>query len=307
MCQYYPVMSGSTAQIVPPRRVQVKDWCWTYFPDDPDHDGPPFFRPESMTYLCYGHEICPTTGRFHYQGFVQFRTKRAMAAVVDALGGDGVHVEPMRSDVYKATKYCEKDGAFIEFGQRPVHWKKKNVDAMLDVLNRGGTLKDLLEESPAAAVWGFRAFDRLKRALVVPFDGVRQVIWIYGEKGAGKTVMARRLLPGAPICRFENFLLHNYDGQSDVIFDELRPARCNYATLLELLGEHPVVARVLYGTIGWAARRIVVTCPDPPTALVLQPGDGSIEQLTRRLRGVVCLRLGREAVVDFGCDHFEHQ
>lgn len=62
----------------------------------------------SINYLVYGREICPTTGTPHLQGFVQFKSKRSFL-VVKCLLPYGVHIEPMQTTAQQCADYCLKE------------------------------------------------------------------------------------------------------------------------------------------------------------------------------------------------------
>jgi len=62
----------------------------------------------SILYLVYGREVCPTTGTPHLQGFIQFKTKRSFM-VVKCLLPWGCHIEPLKKTPFEAADYCKKD------------------------------------------------------------------------------------------------------------------------------------------------------------------------------------------------------
>lgn len=73
---------------------------------------------EQCRYWVYGKELCPDTGRQHYQGFIIFtRTHRIPGAKRVIRAGDGVHLEPRRGTRSQAVEYCRKDGKFFEWGE----------------------------------------------------------------------------------------------------------------------------------------------------------------------------------------------
>jgi len=59
-------------------------------------------------YLVWQEEVCPDTGRIHWQGYVEFFRSQRMAAV-KKIFGDTVHVEPRRGTAQEADDYCSKD------------------------------------------------------------------------------------------------------------------------------------------------------------------------------------------------------
>lgn len=112
---------------MPNTKVQTKDYCFTVFGKDdaqlvPDgHDSiysmstefsierTPKFDPTTMHYLVYQKETCPTSGRRHLQGFVQFTTRHRIQGAQAALGlPKDVHMESRRGSAVDASNYCKK-------------------------------------------------------------------------------------------------------------------------------------------------------------------------------------------------------
>lgn len=73
---------------------------------------------DKCKYVIYGREICPKTGKEHFQGYGEFaRRTYAMAGAKRILGvPDGTHLYPRRGTREQMRDYCRKDGEFREFG-----------------------------------------------------------------------------------------------------------------------------------------------------------------------------------------------
>lgn len=73
---------------------------------------------ESIKYIVWGLERCPSTDREHYQGYVCFtRTHRMRSAKRIINGGNECHLEPRRGTRQQARDYCLKDGRVTEWGE----------------------------------------------------------------------------------------------------------------------------------------------------------------------------------------------
>lgn len=70
-------------------------------------DAPPVHH-ATISYLIYQREVCPTTGRDHWQGYAEARTKngKTVQAWQRALGVPGAHVEKRRAMRKQARRYC---------------------------------------------------------------------------------------------------------------------------------------------------------------------------------------------------------
>lgn len=79
-----------------------------------------------ISYILFGREIAPTTGRPHLQGFVAFRERKRLSQARALIGE--AHMEPARR-IDKAMTYCKKEGDCVELGEPPV----KNQGARNDL------------------------------------------------------------------------------------------------------------------------------------------------------------------------------
>lgn len=71
----------------------------------------------SARYVCYGGEICPTTSRFHLQGYIEFGEKLTFFAAKERLGSARVHLSKALRSADDNRAYCSKDGDFTEWGE----------------------------------------------------------------------------------------------------------------------------------------------------------------------------------------------
>lgn len=111
-------------------------------------DGP-VFQPNTMRYLVYGTELCPSTGRVHYQGYVEFLNQAGLAKVKAMLGTDSVHVEKRKGSAKEASDYCKKDGQFKEFGAISNPGERTDLKTLVDEIHTGKkTLGQILLEAP---------------------------------------------------------------------------------------------------------------------------------------------------------------
>lgn len=71
---------------------------------------------DTLVYFVAGHEKCPTTGRFHLQGYIVFRTERTEFSVRRLI--PRAHIEFAKESPEVNTAYCRKfpEGPSIKFG-----------------------------------------------------------------------------------------------------------------------------------------------------------------------------------------------
>jgi hypothetical protein len=110
------------------------------------------WQPDHMKYLLYGRETCPTTGKEHLQGYVQFKKKQTIAGAKKIFGDNTIHFEFAKGDYEENYKYCTKTrecdevpNVFFERGE-PTRKKGQRND-LQEVLRRieaGNDLRDLM-------------------------------------------------------------------------------------------------------------------------------------------------------------------
>lgn len=109
-----------------PRRS--KYWCWTSFKlDDNGALALPNTDVERMTYMIFGFEECPTTGRKHLQGYVEYSDKVVLSTSQRRLGLGSIRHDARNGTAIQASDYCKKDDNFVEHGElSPPEQGKRN-------------------------------------------------------------------------------------------------------------------------------------------------------------------------------------
>jgi len=96
-----------------PRESTAKHWCFTAWDTDPRT----LFDAQLHHYLIVGEEVCPETGREHYQSYVQY-IKKVRFTSVKACFGNTIHVEKSKGTDQDNYDYCIKEGNYSEMGTR---------------------------------------------------------------------------------------------------------------------------------------------------------------------------------------------
>lgn len=76
-----------------------------------------------VAYVVWQKEICPTTNRLHYQGYIEFVGKKSYKWVQENCEGlESAHFEVRRGSQAEARRYCMKEDSRVdgpwEFGER---------------------------------------------------------------------------------------------------------------------------------------------------------------------------------------------
>lgn len=120
-----------------------RHYCITFFTK------PKIKLPDKVRYAIYGLEECPTTGRQHWQSYVEFKSPQRFAAVKKMYDDDTLHIEPRQGTRDQAREYCMKDGHYEEHGE----WIsgqgcRTDLTAVVDRLKSGVSIKDIMLEEP---------------------------------------------------------------------------------------------------------------------------------------------------------------
>lgn len=113
---------------------------------------PPLFDPEEMHYLVYGKEICPDTGRPHWQSHVEFKKKKTYSGVRKFYPYLATNALSVVRDVNKSIAYCKKDGEFVEHGSKPTSGQRSDLVLVKNRLIAGEKLSDLALDDECAEV-----------------------------------------------------------------------------------------------------------------------------------------------------------
>lgn len=221
--------------------TQHPNWCFTYH----YHDGPTTTTDEEQQlrtksdvlewweHLCgvahfavAGWEVCPSTGRTHLQGYVQFIGKHRLSELRRYPNGDTVHWEVARGTEEENFDYCTKEGNFIIHGDEPrrVHGgmreRKRWNDALAHI--KTGRL-ELID--PQIQITQCRNLDFLvKKYKQRPddLDPSTRHTWIWGPTGTGKSRAAREIMADNTwYDKSQNKWWDHYEGEHYVLIDDL--------------------------------------------------------------------------------------
>lgn len=274
------VQSMSTAQN---QNKKFRSWCFTSFNVTREE----FDRILSLpsTYIVVGKEVCPETGKHHFQGYVEYASPRSMSAVKKSLGPQ-FHLEVRKGTAAQAADYCKKDGEFEERGTRSQPQGARNdIASVRDHIEEGKSFEELVDVATS--------YQSLKIAqTILPYkepkrDWIPVVRWYYGVSGAGKTHTSYHNHPNDRVYKKSGTdkWWPGYDGHPVVIIDDFRPEFCSFVRLLDLLDRYPCTVEYKGGSRQFVPKFIYITAPDHPEAYFRDQLD-SYSQLDRRITEV---------------------
>ncbi len=215
--------------------TQSKNWCFTDFEL---LDWIKIYKEtDDIRYICWGTEVCPSTKKKHYQGWIQIKNKKRIGGIKKLCRSKKIHIESCRGSVGENEQYCQKDNLYQTVGDFITQGKRTDLDELKKILDNGGTLKDIADENMQAFVQYNRGFEKYKNIIdKVTRKSFRklEVIHIHGETGSGKTRSAIEYDRDDTYKIQGNALQwwDGYDGEKTLVIDEYD----NQINCTELLG-----------------------------------------------------------------------
>lgn len=188
-------------------------------------------------YMIYGIETCPTTKRMHYQGYLEFASKKSMKQLKKLLP-NGTHLEQRRGTQAQAITYCQKEGNWKEIGQKKEQGKRNDLQEVVNAIRQGDTLQKIWEDYPTTMIRMHKgiaaAHQRLapkEKRNTLPIEtfsweptilkkATTTILW--GEPGVGKTSFALACFPEAHlITHLDQLTTIQFNKETVLIFDDM--------------------------------------------------------------------------------------
>jgi hypothetical protein len=179
-------------------------------------------------YLVFGHEIAPTTGTPHLQGYVYWHSQKTFSACKKL--NQRMDWRTCDATPEENREYCIKDGDDVfEKGICPMSQKNKGDTekqrwAEIIELAENGDWEKLKLDHPKVYA------NQLQKLEIVHSKRPRKLenldhetiphFWYYGDPGTGKSLGARREAPDAYIKDPKTKWWNLYDLEDDVIIDD---------------------------------------------------------------------------------------
>ncbi len=237
------------------KAIRSRGWCFTaYEPNLEDR----WLTDVAPTYWCYGDEVCPSTKRRHWQGYLHFGQAKTMAAVKSKCP-KGIHFEARKGTCDQAIKYCEKDGVFKEDGDRPAgQGNRTDIRAMYEAAKQGSVDHDLMD----AYTTTYAKYPKFVSQLIARFTPARtwqtQVYVYWGPTGTGKSRFA--FDHGAsPVYIDKSGFAHGYNNQKRIVFDDFKDDTLSRERFLQLMDRYPCFINVKGGSMNWNPEVVYIT------------------------------------------------
>jgi hypothetical protein len=241
-------------------------WCFTNFKLEFNYEK--YLEETSARYVCYGLEICPTTGRPHHQGWVYFSGARgSYKGVAKQLGK--CRVAPCLGNMDQNNDYCSKEADLISFGVKPAQGERKDLDEIKNGILEGTvTVDEITVQHPNVYHQYGRTLNKLEEiAFRKKFrTWMTEGLWLWGTTGVGKS---HRAFEGfSPETHYvlpdDRGWWDGYTGQETVIVNEFGD-ELTYTRILDLVDKWPCwVPQRGKPPVPFLAKKLIVTSSCEP-------------------------------------------
>lgn len=150
---------------------------------------------DNCKYAVYGHEVAPTTGTPHLQGYLNLKKAKTMKTIQNQLGDLGVNLALLRADASADANrlYATKDNTGIfEIGdlKKVGQGARNDLKRVGESLDTGASLKKVARENPVEFMkyhTGIEKYSFLCEEDTLPAIRDVTVTLFWGDAGSGKT------------------------------------------------------------------------------------------------------------------------
>lgn len=198
-------------------------------------------------YVCYGREVGEEKKTQHLQGYIYFDNARSLRSVKRIIG-DRAHLEIQRGSSAEAIAYCEKDGDFVERGERPNQGRRTDIWDVKKSIEEGHSELALYQMHFDVMIKygkGFMRYRQLMNKLKIEKWTNVYVTVIWGDAGTGKTRKVMEM--ENDVYQVDNYPWFNgYNNQEAILFDDFYGG-IKYCEMLRLLDGYPMQLNAKYG------------------------------------------------------------
>lgn len=258
-------------------------------------DSIPKQLPKDAKYIIYQLERCPSTGKLHYQGYIELKQPMRVNAVKQLLGSTTVHLERRQGTQLQAIDYCRKTETRVEypveFGTPAQQGNRTDLDHALSILQNNGKLHNVLEEAPSTFIKyhkGLQAAESLIIKQRLPTIRDVKVTVLYGPTGTGKTHRAMHSSSSVfrlPRYNKDKVWFDGYDGELVLVIDEFH-GQIEFNYFKELIDKYKMQVEIK-GSMKWAEwTQVIITSNKHPKEWYPDLTIQEFEQLARRIHEI---------------------
>lgn len=260
---------------------------WTLYNYEPYVEALQQYAKDHCDYMVYGHEICPTTGRPHLQGYHHYATNRTYPnkkwrAVTDLEKNGRDFISSGTPDQNR--RYCLglTDGKtpntnVWEYGECPSQGTRTDWAVARASLAQGRELVAVVEEQPQLLPC-IRSLERFQQLCLRPLNREVNVFVLVGPPGTGKSKFAYDF-DDKVYSKPEGTWFDGYTGQRTLLLDDYY-GDLPYAQLLKVCDRYPLNVPVKGGFVYAQWTTVIITSNRQPEQWYQQ----NIDAFMRRVK-----------------------
>lgn len=264
-----------------------RKWFWTAY-TAPKH---PKDLSRKVVYCCYQEEVCPTTGRHHWQGFTILGSQATASQFKEAMDDNSLHLIIPDDNVQACIDYCSKEetsvpDTFVEYGSRPKgRGTRTDLQSFVDTSVKCNKVPTIFE-APGIYARYPRFVNDLSSSLLCPTFKKKEVWYLYGPSGVGKTRSVYDTFGYENVYSWDSdgIWWDGYKGQCVILIDDILPELINARRtfFLKLLDGYPLQVPVKGSHVSIQATHVIFTSNVPYPF----QGDGPFN---RRFTKIECM------------------
>jgi len=251
-------------------------------------------------YIAYSHEVAPTTGTPHLQGYVSFHNPKTHAQACRLL--PGCHVLVMHGSIAQNDVYCTKVGTqeLVERGEKPISNDNKGRAEKL----RWQRAKELAQQGKLDDIDAdiyVRCYSTLKNIAkdhaTKPDAKDVRCFWVYGPTGSGKSHAVETAFPGLyKKCMDDLKWFDSYNGEDVVYLEDIDKYQVKWGGLLKRLADRWPMQASIKGSMRYIRPGYVIVTSNYRIEEIWSDPQ-TVDPLLRRF--VEVEKLNQEQVIDF--------
>ncbi|AXH76233.1 MAG: helicase [Cressdnaviricota sp.] len=224
--------------------------------------------PDYVSFVVYQRELCPTTHREHFQGYLELSKPMPFASLLrDCDQFEGAHFDRCLGNQAQCIAYCRKEASQLEgpweHGEKKGQGARSDLLAVKEAIDSGASMKRVAEDHFTEFVKYERGLRSYKRLQAPRRDWAMECYLYLGPSGTGKTRTVRDRFPNA-YWKPKGPWWDQYDGEEVVVIDEMYGHSFPYTELLQLLDRYPHSVQCKGGTIEFTSKILVMTSNQDP-------------------------------------------
>lgn len=249
------------------------------------------------TYLTGQQEICPKTGRKHWQCYAEFNDSIRPTGAGKMLDCEGAHFEKHRyGKTEDMAMYCQKgytkvEGTEFTEGTMSKQGNRTDLQEVVTMVKENKSLKEIAKAKPETYIRFNKGIASLRETTQTKRDWKMDVQIYWGEPGTGKTFRAYEENKESVFFKPLSKWWDGYDGEKCIIIDDFDPSTMDWSFdyLLRLLDRYPMKVEMKGSSTEFRSKKIIFTSNFDPSTWFLERKNRSA--FFRRVTETICFNV----------------